>query len=242
MRGRPRRPGKTRIVRDGCGGRAYVGKRELLSRPRRSGREHRDPDGTRHAAHRRPRFRLSAPGDPGRHTGDQGRVHLRQAVRAGRHPGNALDIGIFDHRGTELGGKGFRGWSGGARTEFFIRADDATPGYIPGPVREGTWHIVLGPYTVAPQGLDYEVTITLTYGEQAEAVEPAYPPERAKGRGRAWYRGDCHLHSWYSDGRRTPRRSPRWPARRAWTSSTARTTTRTRRTRTGPTRPATTCW
>ncbi|WP_162252548.1 CehA/McbA family metallohydrolase, partial [Streptomyces griseoruber] len=29
-------------------------------------------------------------------------------------------------------------------------------------------------------------------------------PSAAKGRGRAWYRGDCHLHSWYSDGRRTP--------------------------------------
>ncbi|MFG2345003.1 CehA/McbA family metallohydrolase [Streptomyces phaeochromogenes] len=118
--------------------------------------------------------------------------------------GNALDIGVFDQRGTELGGKGFRGWSGGARTEFFIRADDATPGYIPGPVKEGTWHIALGPYTVAPQGLPYEVTITLTYGEPGAAVKPVYPPSRAKGRGRAWYRGDCHLHSWYSDGRRTP--------------------------------------
>ncbi|MGI5376164.1 CehA/McbA family metallohydrolase [Streptomyces sp. CA-251387] len=127
----------------------------------------------------------------------------KPSVPAGT-PGNALDIGIFDWRGTELGGKGFRGWSGGARTEFFIRADDATPGYLPGPVREGTWHIALGPYTVAPQGLSYELTITLTYGEPGEAVEPTYPPERAKGRGRAWYRGDCHLHSWYSDGRRTP--------------------------------------
>ena len=127
----------------------------------------------------------------------------KPSVPAGT-PGNALDIGIFDWRGTELGGRGFRGWSGGARTEFFIRADDATPGYIPGPVREGTWSIALGPYTVAPQGLSYEITITLTYGEPGEAVEPAYPPERAKGRGRAWYRGDCHLHSWYSDGRRTP--------------------------------------
>ncbi|WP_307710395.1 CehA/McbA family metallohydrolase [Streptomyces sp. V1I6] len=118
--------------------------------------------------------------------------------------GNALDIGIFDERGTALGGDGFRGWSGGARTEFFIRADEATPGYIPGPVRPGTWHIALGPYTVAPQGLPYEVTVTLTYGEPAPALQVAYPPERAKGRGRAWYRGDCHLHSWYSDGRRTP--------------------------------------
>ncbi|QOV47241.1 CehA/McbA family metallohydrolase [Streptomyces chromofuscus] len=127
----------------------------------------------------------------------------RPAVPAGT-AGNALDIGIFDERGTELGGRGFRGWSGGARTEFFLRADDATPGYLPGPVRSGTWHIALGPYTVAPQGLTYEITITLTYGEPGTAVEPVYPPDRAKGRGRDWYRGDCHLHSWYSDGRRTP--------------------------------------
>ncbi|NSL43432.1 CehA/McbA family metallohydrolase [Streptomyces sp. 8P21H-1] len=130
-------------------------------------------------------------------------TYERPAVPAGT-VGNALDIGIFDQRGIELGGKGFRGWSGGARTEFFLRADDATPGYLPGPVRAGTWHIALGPYTVAPQGLAYEVTITLTYGEPGETVKPVYPPSRARGRGRAWYRGDCHLHSWYSDGRRTP--------------------------------------
>ncbi|MFF0890558.1 CehA/McbA family metallohydrolase [Streptomyces sp. NPDC003456] len=127
----------------------------------------------------------------------------RPSVPAGT-PGNALDIGVFDERGTELGGRGFRGWSGGARTEFFIRADEATPGYLPGPVREGTWHIALGPYTIAPQGLSYEITVTLAYGEPGESVEPVYPPERAAGRGRAWYRGDCHLHSWHSDGRRTP--------------------------------------
>ncbi|MFG3285022.1 CehA/McbA family metallohydrolase [Streptomyces sp. NPDC048111] len=118
--------------------------------------------------------------------------------------GNALDIGVFDERGTALGGAGFRGWSGGARTEFFIRADDATPGYLRGPVRAGTWHIALGPYTVAPQGLPYTVTITLAYGEPGTTPAPAYPPPRAKGRGRAWYRGDCHLHSVHSDGGRTP--------------------------------------
>ncbi|MER7683692.1 CehA/McbA family metallohydrolase [Streptomyces sp. NPDC097610] len=130
-------------------------------------------------------------------------TYEKPSVPAGT-AGNALDIGLFDERGTALGGEGFRGWSGGARTEFFVRADDATPGYIPGRIHAGTWHIALGPYTVAPQGLPYEVTITLTYGEQAATPAPAYPPSRAKGRGRAWYRGDCHLHSWYSDGRRTP--------------------------------------
>ncbi|MFG3117305.1 CehA/McbA family metallohydrolase [Streptomyces sp. NPDC048197] len=118
--------------------------------------------------------------------------------------GNACDIGIFDERGTDLGGAGFRGWSGGARSEFFLRADDATPGYLPGPVNEGLWHIALGPYTVAPQGLSYDVTITLRYGPQGQTPRPTYPPERARGRGRAWYRGDSHLHSVHSDGRRTP--------------------------------------
>ncbi|HEY8981211.1 MAG TPA: CehA/McbA family metallohydrolase [Streptomyces sp.] len=127
----------------------------------------------------------------------------RPTVPAGT-TGNALDIGLFDERGTELGGRGFRGWSGGARTEFFVRADDATPGYLPGVIRPGTWSVALGPYTVAPQGLSYEITVTLTYGSYGKTPRVVYPPERAKDRGRAWYRGDCHLHSWYSDGRRTP--------------------------------------
>ncbi|MEV8534944.1 CehA/McbA family metallohydrolase [Streptomyces sp. NPDC051211] len=119
-------------------------------------------------------------------------------------PGNALDIGIFDRRGTALGGRGFRGWSGGARTEFFLRADQATPGYLPGPLTPGRWHIALGPYTVAPAGLPYEITATFTYGDPGPAPAPSYPPHRARGRGRAWYRGDCHIHSVHSDGRRTP--------------------------------------
>lgn len=130
-------------------------------------------------------------------------TYERTPVPAGTQ-GNALDIGIFDERGTELGGPGFRGWSGGARDRFFVRADEATPGYLAGPVGAGTWHIALGPYTVAPEGLPYEVTVTLRPGPTAPTARPVYPPERAKGRGRAWYRGDCHLHSVHSDGGRTP--------------------------------------
>ncbi|MGA5818002.1 CehA/McbA family metallohydrolase [Kitasatospora sp. NPDC094028] len=119
-------------------------------------------------------------------------------------PGNSCDIGIFDERGTDLGGDGFRGWSGGFRTEFSVAADTATPGYLPGPINPGTWHIVLGPYQVAPQGLDYHVQVTLRFGEPGPEFTPHYPPERARGRGRAWYRGDCHLHTVHSDGRRLP--------------------------------------
>jgi len=117
--------------------------------------------------------------------------------------GNACDLGVFDQRGTDLGGLGFRGWSGGARTGFAISAREATPGYLPGPVSAGTWHVVLGPYSVAPQGLDYSVSVSLTMGEPEPAFTPRYPPVSVPGRGRAWYRGDCHLHSVHSDGLRT---------------------------------------
>ncbi|MGZ2360812.1 CehA/McbA family metallohydrolase [Streptomyces sp. 372A] len=33
---------------------------------------------------------------------------------------------------------------------------------------------------------------------------PDFPPSKAVGRGAAWYRGDCHIHSVHSDGELTP--------------------------------------
>lgn len=119
-------------------------------------------------------------------------------------PANSCDIGIFDSSGVDPGGRGFRGWSGGFRTSFEISRTEATPGYLPGDVMAGTWHIVLGPYQVAPQGLDYQVHVTLKYGAPGAPYVPRYPPATVNGRGKGWYRGDCHLHTVYSDGRNTP--------------------------------------
>ncbi len=119
--------------------------------------------------------------------------------------GNALDIGVFDERGYDLGNAaGFRGWSGGFRTSFTISASDATPGYLPGPVRRGVWHVIFGPYTVAPQGLNWSLTVELSYGSDGAPFVPRHAPQRATGRGPAWYRGDMHLHTVHSDGRRLP--------------------------------------
>ncbi|HEY0807452.1 MAG TPA: CehA/McbA family metallohydrolase [Pseudonocardiaceae bacterium] len=122
-------------------------------------------------------------------------------------PGNACDIGIFGPDGHELGNaRGFRGWSGGARTAFSLSASDATPGYLPGPITPGTWHVILGPYTVAPGGLHYAVTTTLTFGPPGPGCPPNPAPTSApaRERGRSEYRGDAHLHTVYSDGQRTP--------------------------------------
>ncbi|MGW9123009.1 CehA/McbA family metallohydrolase, partial [Streptomyces sp. NPDC055663] len=35
-------------------------------------------------------------------------------------------------------------------------------------------------------------------------LPPEAPPVRVGGRGRGWYRGDCHVHSVHSDGELTP--------------------------------------
>ncbi|MET0134191.1 MAG: CehA/McbA family metallohydrolase [Kibdelosporangium sp.] len=114
--------------------------------------------------------------------------------------GNALDIGIFGP------GELFRGWSGGARDRFRISASEATPGYLPGPVTPGRWQIILGPYTVSPQGMNFEVDVTIRFGPAGPAVKPNPAPKQAKqaDRGPSWYRGDGHLHTVYSDGRREP--------------------------------------
>jgi len=85
---------------------------------------------------------------------------------------------VFDERGYGIGAAGFRGWSGGARTDFFISAVEATPGYLPGPVDPGRWHVLLAPYHVAPAGLRYEIDAAAqvrALGGVAVAAHPFAP-------------------------------------------------------------------
>ena len=117
---------------------------------------------------------------------------------------NALDIGVFDPDGYDLGNdRGFRGWSGGARSEFSISRSQATPGYVPGRIEAGRWNLILGPYQVGPQGIDWKATITLTYGRPGRRFRPRPAPTFVSG-APGWYRGDLHLHSVHSDGSWTP--------------------------------------
>lgn len=129
--------------------------------------------------------------------------------------GSTVDIGIFDTRGTDFMTEGFRGWSGSARQSFFIGTDDATPGYMPGPIQPGTWYICLGLYKVAPDGCDYRVEIELTRSDdmqpvlefparlplrhQPEEGQPSWP-RSADG----WYKGELHCHTYHSDGDSDP--------------------------------------
>lgn len=110
--------------------------------------------------------------------------------------GNTLDIGIFDP-------DRFRGWSGGARSSFWLSRSGATPGYLPGPITPGGWRVVLGPYSVAATGLHWEVSVTLRFGRSGPKYDAAPAARLVEGTGRGWYRGDLHVHSVHSDGRDT---------------------------------------
>ncbi|MGG3470399.1 CehA/McbA family metallohydrolase [Neobacillus pocheonensis] len=91
-----------------------------------------------------------------------------------------IDLGVKDPNRV-------RGWSGGARTEFFIHQAKATPGYLHGEIEAGEWAVILGAYKVAVKGC----TVNL-------AIE--YSLEEFR-----WLKGDLHTHSVHSDGTYTLR-------------------------------------
>jgi broad specificity phosphatase PhoE len=132
---------------------------------------------------------------------------------------NVLDIGLFDSRAGDGEGDvaGFRGWSGGRRAEFFVARAAATPGYIPGDLRPGTWRIILGLYRVVPEGVDvsFKINIEATATNVVKQISshrvngmrlssPATTDERKTVRtpqgSRRWVTGDLHMHSVNSDG------------------------------------------
>ncbi|GII27817.1 CehA/McbA family metallohydrolase [Planotetraspora mira] len=102
---------------------------------------------------------------------------------------------------------GFRGWSGGARDEYTITEEWATPGYLPGSLEDGTWQVWLRLHRVPPQGLDYSLEITTATAVPAQPVAEEPPlGERPARRdvpdvdGLRWFAGDFHAHTLHSDG------------------------------------------
>lgn len=114
---------------------------------------------------------------------------------------NVLNMGVYDARGYK-DIRGFRGWSGGAKKDFFINEATASTGYIPGVINKGTWNILVYPSTIAPAGLNYTLEITLFSGIHKEVFKTSAAAIQINATP-GWYRGDLHMHTLHSDGRRT---------------------------------------
>lgn len=130
-----------------------------------------------------------------------GTTELTVEYRYDRHEGaNVIDLGLFEPGPLTLGTPAFRGWSGGARSRVTVAADGATPGYWPGPLPAGQWHVALGLYKVGPSGVEVEITVETS----ARPAGPVPRPQLAAGeplrRGEAWYVGALHTHTVHSDG------------------------------------------
>ncbi len=148
----------------------------------------------------------------------RGAVRVHVSYEYAREGGaNTLDLGVYDSRsdgpGPSVSARGFRGWSGGRRSEFFITREEATPGYLAGELPAGRWRIVLGLYKVAPAGVDVKIKGAVETEERGAGVR-VHGPRRATNtprrstrpvvggavRGPRWYTGDLHMHTVHSDG------------------------------------------
>lgn len=140
---------------------------------------------------------------------------------------NTIDIGLFDARstGSDTDPRGFRGWSGGRRSEFFVSRDQATPGYLRGALPAGKWRVILGLYRIAPAGVDVSLKVEVettdhgspnasgasrksdlsTTSAQATQVVAGSTTRSSSAkqiprRGWRWWKGDLHMHTVHSDG------------------------------------------
>lgn len=117
---------------------------------------------------------------------------------------NVVDLGLMEPGSLELGTTAFRGWSGGERSEIFVANDAATPGYWPGPIPAGRWHVQLGLYKVGPDGIDVRITVATSSASGGSAPGLAPRPREPLRSGAGWYSGGLHAHTVHSDGRLTP--------------------------------------
>jgi len=113
-------------------------------------------------------------------------------------------MGIFGAEGYAFGNAaGFRGWSGGAKKEFFINEAQASTDYVAGKIKKGMWNVLIYPSTITKEGLDWTLTITLVSGLHKQAFKME-PTNKIIINRAGWYRGDLHMHTLHSDGKRTP--------------------------------------
>jgi hypothetical protein len=101
----------------------------------------------------------------------------------GREEHTVIDMGLFDP-------ERFRGWGGGKQGPVTLSETDATPSYLPGPIRPGEWKLLLGVPNIRAE-VRSQFTARIHFGPEASV------PLRA---GTSWYRGDLHLHTAHSDG------------------------------------------
>lgn len=109
---------------------------------------------------------------------------------AGKAERSVIDLGLRDP-------ERFRGWSGGNKASFTLAESDATPSYLAGPLKAGTWRLVLGAPNIR-QGSRAAYTARIWFDRAGTPF--AGFGETPVASGPRWWRGDLHMHTGHSDG------------------------------------------
>jgi hypothetical protein len=131
-----------------------------------------------------------------------------------------IDLGLLGPDGFR-GQDGFRGWSGGNKRSFTVSGSDATPSYLPGPIRAGKWNLLLGIPNIRPDtSAEFTAGVRFEHaGADGTGLGQSDPILRAQA---GWYRGDLHMHTAHSDGSCLSHREQRVPCPLFLTAKTAR--------------------
>ena len=102
---------------------------------------------------------------------------------------NILDWGLYDQ-------DGYRGWGGGTTEPIVIGELAASRAYVPGPIKPGTWRVIVGKAKVVASPAVYHVEIDFRTAPTLTPV-PRKPyqvvaPRKTELR---YYAGDFHVHS-----------------------------------------------
>jgi len=103
-----------------------------------------------------------------------------------------IDLGVLD-------GERLRDWSGGNKSSFTMSETDATPSYLHGSIRPGTWKLLLGISNIE-QGVHSEFAVKIYFGHVGDRPAVSTFSGAPLRKGPAWYRGDFHMHDAHSDG------------------------------------------
>lgn len=120
----------------------------------------------------------------------------------GKEERSVIDLGLRDP-------ERFRGWSGGNKSRFTLAESDATPSYLPGPLKAGIWKLVLGTPNIR-KAARAEYTAKIWLDRLGAAPEP-FSPLEAVSIGERWWRGDLHTHTGHSDGSCLSRKGAKVP-------------------------------
>jgi hypothetical protein len=102
---------------------------------------------------------------------------------------NILDWGLYDP-------DGYRGWGGGTSEATIVGETAASRAYVPGPIKAGTWRVVVGKAKVVASPALYHVEIDLrTAPTLAPVPRKAYQVAAPRKTELRYYAGDFHVHS-----------------------------------------------